>query len=87
VPVGVLRQQRGRREHHERAGRVLDEHVAVRQPPVEQAVRVFAVEADVAILPAPEQASLWNDRREEVERCDERRSPDGDAQVRRATRR
>jgi hypothetical protein len=39
-------------------------------------VRVLAVETDVAILPAPEQASLRRNDGEKVERRDDRRRPD-----------
>jgi hypothetical protein len=87
VPVGVVRQQRGRDQDRERARRILDEDVAVGNPPVEQALRVLAVETDVAVLAPAEEPSLRDRRRQDVERRDEGRRAQGGSQIRRATRR
>jgi hypothetical protein len=87
VPVGVVGQQRGRDQNRERARRILDEDVAVGNPPVDQALRVLAVKTDVAVLAPAEEPSLRDRRRQDVEGRDGSRRPHGGSQIRRATRR
>jgi hypothetical protein len=72
VPVGVVRQERGRREDREGAGRILDEDVPVRDTSVQQAARVLAVEADVAVLAPAKETALGNRGRDQVDRRYER---------------
>jgi hypothetical protein len=52
MPVGLLGQECRRREDGERSRRVLDEEVAIGDPPVQEGSGVLAVEAEVAILAA-----------------------------------
>jgi hypothetical protein len=60
MAIRLVRQQRGRSQNHKRARRILDEDVAVGQSSVEEPLGVLPIQADVAILPAAEQTSLWD---------------------------
>jgi hypothetical protein len=87
VAVSLLGQQRRRREDREGPRRVLDEDVPVRDSSVQQAARVLAVEADIAILAAAEEAALGHSGGNEVQRRYERGCPEGRSQLGPASRR
>ena len=69
------RKHRGRQEDGERSGRILDEEVAVGQLAPEELVCVDAVEMDVAVPLAPEEASVGNRAGRQKERRSKRGRP------------
>jgi len=75
--VRAVRRERGRGEERDRPGRILDEDVAVGQPPVEQRVAVLAVQVQVAELRAAEEPAARHRERAQEQRGRERRHPQG----------
>jgi len=69
--VGTAGGERRGGEERDRAGRVLDEEIAIRNPPSQERVAVFAVEMQIAELPAAEKATARHGERPEQKRRDE----------------
>ena len=81
VEIPAVGQQRRRREDEKAARRVLDEEVPVGDAPVQQRLRVIAVEPDVAEPPLTEEPAGRDRRRNQVDRRGERGRPQCPAQL------
>ncbi len=58
----------GRQEDRQRAGRVLQEEIAIRDAAGEDGVREPLVEVDVAVTRRPEETAVGDDARRDVDR-------------------